>query len=174
MIPPTYPLFSSDVWGHCTGRSDHYCDHCSNSSSRRVLRQSTSLDVPPRPTKGWPCELLGPRASSEVFYPSGGPGGYLPPQAPNLWVDFEKNGPKILGPAYSFFILIRNALKISLSSHCFRTLSDPAKTIFYCLLLLFFVGLRFIPQKSVFCLGFMLWRSVFCSLEFKIHWVHRV
>jgi hypothetical protein len=42
-----------------------------------------------------------------------------PPQAPNLWVDFEINGPKILGPACSFFILIRNALKLSPSSHCF-------------------------------------------------------
>jgi hypothetical protein len=29
--------------------------------------------------KGWPHELLGPRAFREVFYPSGGPGGYPSP-----------------------------------------------------------------------------------------------
>jgi hypothetical protein len=44
-----------------------------------VLCQSTLLGVPPRPTKGWPRKLLSPRAFLEVFYPSGGPGGYLFP-----------------------------------------------------------------------------------------------
>jgi hypothetical protein len=29
------------------------------------------------------------------------PGDICPPQAPNLWVDFEITGPKILGPACS-------------------------------------------------------------------------
>jgi hypothetical protein len=48
------------------------------------------------------------------------PGDIRPPQAPDLWVDFEITDPKILGPACSLFlILIRNALEISLSGHCF-------------------------------------------------------
>jgi hypothetical protein len=48
------------------------------------------------------------------------PGDIRPPQAPDLWVDFEITGPKILGPACGLFlILIRNALKISLPGHCF-------------------------------------------------------
>jgi hypothetical protein len=47
------------------------------------------------------------------------PGDIRPPQAPDLWVDFEITGPKILGLACSFLILIRNALKISLPGHCF-------------------------------------------------------
>jgi hypothetical protein len=47
-----------------------------------VLCQSALLDVSPRPTKGWPRELLGPRAFREVFYPSGGPGGYMSPTVP--------------------------------------------------------------------------------------------
>jgi hypothetical protein len=47
------------------------------------------------------------------------PGDIRPPQAPDLWVDFEINGPKILGPACSFLILTRNALRISLPGHYF-------------------------------------------------------
>jgi hypothetical protein len=30
------------------------------------------------------------------------PGDICPPQAPDLWVDFEITGPKILGPACGF------------------------------------------------------------------------
>ena len=33
----------------------------------------------PRPTKGWPCGLLGPRAPCEASCPSGGPEGYPSP-----------------------------------------------------------------------------------------------
>jgi hypothetical protein len=36
-------------------------------------------------------------------------GDICPPQAPDLWVDFEINGPMILGPASSLLILTRNA-----------------------------------------------------------------
>jgi hypothetical protein len=99
-----------------------------------VLCQSALLDVSPRPTKGWPRELLGPRAFREVFYPSGGPGDICPPQAPDLWVDFEITSPKILGPACSLWFLLRNAVEISLPGHYSWTLSDPVKTVFYCLL----------------------------------------
>jgi hypothetical protein len=47
-----------------------------------VLCQSVLLNISPRPSKGRPHELLGPRAFREVFYPSGGPGGYLSPTSP--------------------------------------------------------------------------------------------
>jgi hypothetical protein len=176
--------FSSDVWGHCTGRSDHCCGRCSNSSGRLGSCWSNLVSIHftrrpfPRPTKGWPCEILGLRTFARPFGLLVDPRDIHPPQAPNLWVDFETIGPKILGPACSFLILIRNALKIGLSSRCFWTLSDSVKTIFYCFLLPLFIGLEFrtlsfIPQKLVLCLGFMLWRSTFCSLEFRTHWVHR-
>jgi hypothetical protein len=64
-------------------------------------------------------------------------------------------------------------LKICLSSCCFYTLSNSVKTIFCYPLLSLFIGLRFILQKSVLCLWLMLWRSTFCSLGFRIHWVHQ-
>jgi hypothetical protein len=35
------------------------------------------------------------------------PGDICPPQAPDLWVDFEINGPMILGLASSLLILAR-------------------------------------------------------------------
>jgi hypothetical protein len=125
----------------------------------------------PRHTKGWPCKLLGPQAFREVFQPSSGPRGYLSPTSPQSLGWFWNKRLKDSRSSLQFFILIRNALKISLSSRWFSTLSDSVKTIFYCFLLPLFIGLRFIPQNSVLCLGFMLWRSAFCSLEFKTHWV---
>jgi hypothetical protein len=56
-----------------------------------------------RPTKGWPYEILGPRPFARSFSLLVDPGDIRPPQAPNLWVDFETIGPKILGPACSFW-----------------------------------------------------------------------
>jgi hypothetical protein len=47
-----------------------------------ALRQPALLIVPPQAHEGWPYDLLGPWASPEVFYPSGGPGGYLSPTSP--------------------------------------------------------------------------------------------
>jgi hypothetical protein len=96
--------------------------------------------------------------------------GDICPHKPQSLGWFWNKRPKDSRSSLQFLILIRNALKISLSSRCFWTLSDSMRTIFCCFLLPLFIGLRFIPQKSVLCLGFMLWRSAFCSLEFKIHW----
>jgi hypothetical protein len=124
-----------------------------------------------KPTKGWPCKISGPKPFARSSSLLVDPGNICPPQAPNLWVDFEIIGPKILGPACSFWFLIRNALKMGLSSCCFWTLSNSVKTIFCYPLLSLFIGLRFILQKSVLCLGLMPWRSAFCSLGFRIHWV---
>ena len=42
---------------------------------------------------------LGPFVRSFILLVD--PGDICPPQAPDLWVDFEINGPKILGPACS-------------------------------------------------------------------------
>jgi hypothetical protein len=94
-----------------------------------VLRQSALLDVSPRPTKGWPREPLGPWAFREVFYPSGGPRGYLSPTSPQFW----NNRLKDPRSSWQSLILPRNTLKISLPGRYFWTLSDPVKTIFYCL-----------------------------------------
>ena len=54
------------------------------------------------PTKGWPYETmgLGPFARPSCLLVD--PGDIYPPQAPNLCVDFEIIGPKILGLAYDF------------------------------------------------------------------------
>jgi hypothetical protein len=48
----------------------------------------------PRPTKGWPYDLLGPWAFREVFYPSSGPGGYLSPTSPRSLGWFWNNRSK--------------------------------------------------------------------------------
>jgi hypothetical protein len=56
----------------------------------------------PRPTKGWPCELMGPKPFVRPSSLLVDPGDICPPQAPNLWVDFEIIGQKILGPACGF------------------------------------------------------------------------
>jgi hypothetical protein len=42
-----------------------------------------------------------PRPFVRSFILPVGPGDICPPQAPDLWVDFEVIGPKILGPACS-------------------------------------------------------------------------
>jgi hypothetical protein len=49
-----------------------------------ILHQSASPNVPPRPTKGWPCEILGPRPFARSFSLLVDPGNIRPPQAPNL------------------------------------------------------------------------------------------
>jgi hypothetical protein len=171
----------SDVWGPYAGRSGHCCGHCSTSSGRLGLRrsglvvlcQSASPDVPPQAHEGTTLRIIGPMGLSWGPLSFWWTQGYPSPTSPRSLAWFWNNRPKDPRSSLQFSILIRNALKISLSSYCFWTLSDPIKTIFYCLLLPLFVGLRFIPQKSMLCLGFMLWKSTFCSLEFKFHWVHR-
>jgi hypothetical protein len=45
-----------------------------------------------------------PKASRETFLPSSGPRDICPPQAPNIWVDFEIINPKILGPTRRFIM----------------------------------------------------------------------
>jgi hypothetical protein len=57
----------------------------------------------PWPTKGWPCEIMGPKPFVRPSRLLVDPGDICPPQAPNLLVDFEIISPKILGPACVFY-----------------------------------------------------------------------
>jgi hypothetical protein len=56
----------------------------------------------PWPTKGRPCEVMGPKSFTRPSSLLVVLGDICPPQAPNLCVDFEIIDPKILGPAYGF------------------------------------------------------------------------
>jgi hypothetical protein len=172
-IPVDLSPLSSDVWGPRAGRSGLHCGRSSNSSGRLSLRRSGLVSI--RFTRH---SSLGPRRDDLANNWAHGPfvrslillvdpGDIRPPQAPNLCVDFEITGPKIQGPACSFIILIRNDSKISLPDHYFWTLSDPVKTIFYCLLPLLF----FKTRCSVLSLCFGGQHFDFSGLEF--HWVHR-
>jgi hypothetical protein len=120
-----------------------------------VLCQSALLGVPPRPTKGWPRELLSPRAFREVFYPSGEPGEYLSPTSPRSLGWFWNNRPKNPRSSLQSLILTRNALEISLSGHYFWILSDPVKND------LLLSSSAITPRNLVFCPKFMLQRSAF-------------
>jgi hypothetical protein len=136
-----------------------------------ILCWSILLDIPPLAHEGMTLRDNGPEAFREAFLPSSGPRGYLSPTSPQSLSWFWNNQPKDSRSNLQFLILVRNALKIGLSSYCFWTLSNSVKTIFCYPLLPLFIGLRFILQKSVLCLWLMLWRSAFCSLGFRIHWV---
>jgi hypothetical protein len=85
----------------------------------------------PWPTKGWPCEVMGPESFARPSSLLVDPRDICPPQAPNLWVDFETIGPKILGPA-----------------RCSWTLINPVKTSFCYLLRLFQQSLLCISENS--------------------------
>jgi hypothetical protein len=132
------------------------------------LFRSTSLGVLSQAHEGMTSRIYwahGPFVRSFILLVD--PGDIRPPQAPDLWVDFEITGPKIQGPACSFLILIRNNSKVSPLGHCSWTLSDPVKTIFYCLLPL----LLFKTWCSALSLCFKGQHFDFLGLEF--HWVHQ-
>jgi hypothetical protein len=67
----------------------------SASSSRRPIPPA----VLPWPTKGWLCEIMGPKPFARPSCLLVDPGDIRPPQAPNFRVDFEIISSKILGPA---------------------------------------------------------------------------
>jgi hypothetical protein len=109
----------------------------------------------PRPTKEWPCELLGPWAFRGVFHPFGGPGGYSSPTSPRSLGWFWNNRPKDPRSSLQFFYFDKECLEnksvepLLLNSEW----SDEND--------LLLSSSAIIPQNSVFCLGFMLWRSAF-------------
>jgi hypothetical protein len=88
-------------------------------------------------------------------------GDICPPQAPDLWVDFEINGPMILGLASSLLILTRKRLgdklvgPTLLSSEWFdkNNFSLPSSA--------------FIAQNLVFCLRPLLQRSAFHTVRLR-------
>jgi hypothetical protein len=95
----------SDAWSPHAGRSGHCCDPRLNSLGRLGSRRSVLVLI---------CftgrSSLGPRRNDLTIYWALGPfvrsfillvdpGDICPPQAPDLWVDFEIIGPKILGRA---------------------------------------------------------------------------
>jgi hypothetical protein len=108
--------------------------------------------------KGWPCEImgLGPFARPSCLLVD--PGDICPPQAPNLCVDFDIIGPKILGSAYDFEIMGRGMSAKSLPP----TLSNLVKMIFCHLLLASFHSLLlliFSNRCSVYALEVDILRS---------------
>jgi hypothetical protein len=137
----------SDVRGSRAGRSGHCCDHCLNSSGRLGLRRSDLVSFhfigrsSPGPRRDDLADYWahGPLARYLVLLVD--PGDIRPPQAPRSLGWFCHNRPKDLRSSLQSLTLTRNALEISLPGHYFWTLSDPVKTIFYCLLLLLFLDI---------------------------------
>jgi hypothetical protein len=117
-----------------------------------ILCRSILPDIPPLTHEGMALRNNGHEAFRETFLPSSGPRGYLSPTSPQSLSWFWNNRPKDSRSSLQFLILVRNALKIGLSSCCFWTLSNSVKTIFYYPLLSLFISLCFILQKSVLCL----------------------
>jgi hypothetical protein len=95
----------------------------------------------PRPMKGRPYDLLGPWARSFILPVDSG--DICPPQAPDLWVDFEIISPKILGPACGLR-LWQEMLSGQFGKNDF-SLSPSA----------------LITRKLVLCLTLVPWRSAF-------------
>jgi hypothetical protein len=101
-------LIHSDVQGRCARKSR--ADATDSARVWRVawawacflLTSAHSASSPPWPTKGWPCEIIGIKPLARPSCLLVVPGDICPPQAPNLWVDFEIISPKILGPAREF------------------------------------------------------------------------
>jgi hypothetical protein len=98
----------SEVRGPCAGWSDPCCGCRSNSSGRLGLRQSSLVSIlfngraSPGPRRDDLANYWARRPFARSFSLPVDPGDICPPQGPNLWVDFEMNGPKILGLACSF------------------------------------------------------------------------
>ena len=98
-------LPGSVAWGSSAGKSDLCCGRLLNAVGRPGLHQSGLMSL-----FFTGLSSLGPRRDDLMFYWALGPfvrsfilpvdpGDICPPQAPDLWVDFEIIGPKILGPA---------------------------------------------------------------------------
>jgi hypothetical protein len=98
------PSLGSVVRGSSAGRSGHCCDYL-----LEVIRPSGLAPIRPYVDPLHCSSLPGPQGDDLTNYGALGPfvrsfillvdpGDICPPQAPDLWVDFEINGPKILGP----------------------------------------------------------------------------
>jgi hypothetical protein len=111
------------------------------------LRRPILPAVLPWPTKGRSCETIGPRPFARPSSLPVDPGDICPPQAPNLWVDFELISPKILGLACGFdFHFGDRRFKGAPVERCFWTLNDSVK-----------------KQSSVVILWYIQWSSPYAS-----------
>jgi hypothetical protein len=110
MILPTYPRLVPLHGGSSAGKSDLCCGRSLNVVGRPGLHQSgltltCFTDCPfPGPRRNgltihW---ALGPFVRSFILLVD--PGDICPPQAPDLWVDFEVISLKIPGPACSLYL----------------------------------------------------------------------
>jgi hypothetical protein len=90
------------------GRSGPCCGCHSNSSGRLGLRRSGLVSIrftrrsSPGPRRDDLANYWAHWPFVRSFILLVDPGDIRPPQAPDLWVDFEITDPKILGPACSF------------------------------------------------------------------------
>jgi hypothetical protein len=98
---------------------------------------------------------LGPFVRSFILLVN--PGDICPPQAPDLWVDFEINGPMILGPASSLLILTRKRFGDKLAGSTLLNSEWSGKNNFS------LPSSAFIARNLVFCLRLLLQRSAFRS-----------
>jgi hypothetical protein len=100
-------LLGSVVRGSSAGRSGHCCDYL-----LEVIGPSGLAPIWPYVDLLHWSSLLGPQGDDLTNYGAlvpfvrsfillVDPGDIYPPQAPDLWVDFEINVPMILGPACS-------------------------------------------------------------------------
>jgi hypothetical protein len=132
----------SVVRGSSAGRSGLYCDYL-----LEVIGPSGLAPIRPYVDPLHWSSLPGPLGDDVTNYGALGPfvrsfillvdpGDICPPQAPDLWVDFEINGPMILGPASSLLILTRKHFGDKLARPTLLNSEWSGKTIFHCLLLL--------------------------------------
>jgi hypothetical protein len=92
------------------------------------LHRSILPAVLPWPMKGRSHETIGPRPFARPSSLPVDPGDICPPQAPNLWVDFELISPKILGPTCGFdFNFGDRRFEGAPVERCFWTLNDSLK-----------------------------------------------
>jgi hypothetical protein len=140
----------SVVRGSSAGKSGLYCGCLLNvvgPSGLAPIRPYVNLlywSFLHRPVKVWPYDLLALGPFVRSFILPVDPGDICPPQAPDLWVDFEIIGPKILGPACGLH-LWQEMLSGQFGQNDF--LLSPSALI---------------TRKLELCLILMPWRSAFC------------
>jgi hypothetical protein len=102
---------------------------------------------------------LGPFVRSFILLVD--PGDICPPQAPDLWVDFEINGPMILGPASSLLILTRKHFGDKLAGPTLLNSEWSDKNNFS------LPSSAFIARNLVFCLRLLLRGSAFHTVGLR-------
>jgi hypothetical protein len=157
----------SVVRGSSTGRSGLCCDYL-----LEVIRPSGLAPIRPcvdplhwSSLLGLPGDVLmnygalGPFVRSFILLVD--PRDICPPQAPDLWVDFEINGPMILGPASSLLILTRKCFGDKLVGPTLLNSEWSDKNNFS------LPSSAVIARNLVFCLRLLLRRSAFHTVGLR-------